>query len=80
MTQPTAAEAKVIDKLGNPQIANRQPAQTVDAIVTTETAVSGWDTNEINMVNNLKTDVTNLHARLSELIDKLEAHGLLAEN
>lgn len=40
---------------------------TVSAIATTETADEPYDANEVEMLNNLKTDVTNLQASLDSL-------------
>ena len=47
------------------------------AIVTTETADATYSTNEVNMLNNLKTDVTNLQSKLTALIDALQSYGLI---
>jgi hypothetical protein len=47
------------------------------AVVTTETADATYSTNEVNMLNNLKTDVTNLQSKLTALIDALQSYGLI---
>jgi hypothetical protein len=46
-------------------------------IVTTETATGAYGTNERDMLNNLKTDVTNLIAKANLLLDKLQAAELM---
>lgn len=46
-------------------------------IVTTETADSVYSTNERDMLNNLKTDVTNIIAKLNLLIDKFQTAKLM---
>lgn len=47
------------------------------AVVTTETADATYSTNEVNMLNNLKTDVTNLQSKLTTLINTLQSYGLI---
>ena len=81
MTQPTAAEAKLVDKSNNPQVGDQQAAVNVPALATTETAAGAFTTAEIDMLNNLKTDVTNLRASLIDFIEKAgEGHGLTANH
>lgn len=46
------------------------------AIVTTETAGATYTSNEQDMLDNLKTDVTNLKAELKAATDALQAYGL----
>jgi hypothetical protein len=48
------------------------------AIVTTETADGTYSANEQSMLNNLKTDVTELKTQLNELITSLENAGVIA--
>ncbi len=47
------------------------------AIVTTETAGTTYTTNEQNMLEHLKTDITNLHSKLAEIINALQSYGLI---
>jgi len=46
------------------------------AIVTTGTADATYSANEVTMLNDLKTDVTNLRTKLASVIDQLQAYGL----
>jgi hypothetical protein len=46
-------------------------------IVTTESATGAYGTNERDMLNNLKTDVTNIIAKANLLLDKLIAAELM---
>jgi hypothetical protein len=48
---------------------------TVQNVVTTESANSSYGVNEQSMLNNLKTDVTNLQAALSNLYANLKIAG-----
>jgi hypothetical protein len=47
------------------------------AVVTTQTADATYDTTEMDMLNNLKSDVTNLQSKLTSLINSLQALGLI---
>ena len=47
-----------------------------EALVTIETADATYDTTEQDMLNHLKTDVTNIRARMQELITALRALGI----
>lgn len=47
------------------------------SIVTTETADATYDANEVSMLNNLKTDVSNLNSKLTALIDALQSYGIV---
>jgi hypothetical protein len=65
---------------GSQVVGARQAAVSVANVVTTQTAGASYTSNEQTMLNNLKTDVTNLQAKLSELVTKLSSasgHGLL---
>jgi hypothetical protein len=60
-------------------------AAAITAIVTTETADGTYSSNEQDMLNNLKTDVTNLQAstediktQLNALITSLENVGVIS--
>ena len=56
MTQPTAADSKMVDKADNPQIGEQGASVTVPT--------------------DLGTSITAITA----LIERLEAHGLIADN
>jgi hypothetical protein len=47
------------------------------AIVTTQTAGGAYGTNEQIMIGNLKTDVTNLHTKLAQVITALKDYGIV---
>jgi hypothetical protein len=69
MTQPTAAVAKLADRNDNLQIGDRGASVTA----VTGTAGATYTATEQAMINNLKTAV-------NALIERLEAHGLVADN
>jgi hypothetical protein len=85
MAQPSAAEAKLVDKGNNPQIADRQTA------IVGLTDNTGGTAN--NTLENLADAVTwandhaavennfaDLAAKINEILTLLEAHGLMADN
>ncbi len=72
----TIATTKLVDHLGNGQIANRQANIAEYTLVTTETADGTYDATEQSMLNNLKTDVTAIRDNQDLIIQALEAHGL----
>ena len=47
------------------------------ALATTETADSSYSSNEVSMLNNLKSDVTSLRSKLNALLDALQSYGLV---
>lgn len=69
MTQPTAAQGKLIDKSNNPQIQDRQ--SSVAAVSGTPDGT--YSANEQTMLSDLQTAV-------NAIIERLEAHGLIADN
>ena len=89
MTQPSAANAKLVDKDSNPQIADRGSAVATDIVVLTD-SVGGGVSNTIDYTTRAegdKDDISSLTAKINELvvqqnliIDALEAHGLIADN
>ena len=76
MTQPSAAEAKLVDKGNNPQIADRQTAITA---LTDSTGGSATNTVD-DTTASVKDDIASLAAKINEIIEALEAHGLIADN
>ena len=76
MTQPSAAEAKLVDKNDNPQIANRQTAITA---ITDSTGGTASDTID-DATLSIRDDISSLAAKINAIIDVLEAHGLVADN
>ncbi len=68
MTQPTEAESKLIDKSGNFQIGDRESA-VADV---TGTAAGGYDSVEVDMINDTKTAINNA-------LSKMRKHGLIAD-
>ncbi len=68
MTQPTEANSKFVDKLGNFQLGNRQSAIT-DVVAT---AGGVWSAGDIDAVNENKTAMNSLLAAMRE-------HGLIAD-
>jgi hypothetical protein len=76
MTQPTAATAKLSDRNDNLQIGDRQAAITAITDSTTGTA-----TNTVNDTTaSVKDDIATLAAKINEIINLLEKHGLVADN
>lgn len=81
MTQPTAAVAKLVDKSNNPQIGDQQ---TAIVTLTDNTGGTGTDTladveasyTEATLANNF----ASLRDKIDEIIEVLEAHGLIADN
>ena len=69
MTQPIASVSKLADSNDNPQIAERGASVTAVA----GTADGTYGTAEAAIINNLVTAV-------NALIERLEAHGLIADN
>jgi hypothetical protein len=80
MTQPSAANSKLVDKNNLPQIGDQVSAITTVTIATTATADPTYGTDERNMLNNLKADVNALKVAQDLIISCLENHGLLADN
>jgi hypothetical protein len=65
--------------VGGTQVIGAQGAAVADtSVVTTETADATYDANEASMLNNLKTDVTNLTNTVNTLKARLRAHGVIA--
>jgi hypothetical protein len=85
MTQPTAAIAKLVDKSNNPQIGDRQSAITA---LTDNTGGTANNTLEnladgstyANDHSAIENNFADLAAKVNELIEALEAHGLIADN
>ena len=91
MTQPTNAQGKLVDKSNNPQLQDRQAAITATPSITNYTAhASGATTVTSNAATDLDTtaaalatlenEVTSLAAVVTEIVDVLELHGLVADN
>ena len=85
MTQPTAAEAKLVDKGNNPQIADRQ---TAIVTLTDNTGGTGTDT-LANLADGstyandhaaIENNFASIRDKIDEIIEVLEAHGLIADN
>jgi hypothetical protein len=85
MTQPTAAIAKLVDKGNNPQIADRgaaivaltdntgrTPDNTIANLADANTYNNDWA--------NIEGNFSDLAAKINEIIEALEAHGLIADN
>ena len=66
MTQPTAAESKLVDKLGNPQIANRLTTVS-DANVA----------HSMSSFAEFRVAQDALGTTINAIITKLENHGLI---
>lgn len=69
MTQPTAKVSKLADSNDNPQIAERGAAVTAVA----GTADGTYSSNEQTLINAQTTAI-------NAIIERLEAHGLIADN
>ena len=68
MTQPTEAESKMVDKVGNFQVANRQPA------------IADGSTSHTMLTSNEANDAFDAQGViLNSIIAALQAHGLIAE-
>jgi len=85
MTQPSSTEAKLVDKLDNPQIANRQAAITALTDSTGGTANNTIEnladgTTYANDHAAIENNFADLAAKVNEIIEALEAHGLIADN
>ena len=80
MTQPSAAEAKLVDKNNNPQIANRQTA--IVALTDSVPAGTVSDTLDLTTLNivEIQDDIKSLGSKINEIIEVLELHGLVADN
>ena len=65
MTQPTTTVSKMVDKFDNPQIGDRLAACTA----VTESHSSGS-----------AADLDLLAVTINQLVARLEAHGLIADN
>ena len=74
MTQPSATEAKLVDKLDNPQIANRKAAITAAVVAHNMT---GSDSVNIGVLDNA---MDALGAKINECIERFEDHGLSEDN
>ena len=51
------------------------PALTIANVATVQSANTTYSTNEQTMLNNLKTDVTNIHSELLQLYNNLKNAG-----
>jgi len=72
MTQPTPANAKLVDKTNNPQIADRL---ALVAVTTESHALNAtFSDTEVEAALDLLAVSINL------LIERMEAHGLIADN
>lgn len=91
MTQPSAAEAKLVDKSNNPQLADRQAAVNTDIVQLTDSTggTANGSTLDLSTLNitEIKDDFATVAAKINEIvvqqnliIDALEAHGLIADN
>lgn len=72
MTQPSATEAKLVDKDDNPQIADRQTSIT--AVTEAHALNATFSDTEVEAALDL------LGVTINQIIDRLEAHGLAADN
>ncbi len=81
MTQPSNAAAKLVDNNNNPQIADRQAPindlvdSTGGTIDGTLSAVSGSGAD-----STINDNFAELNTKINIIIDRLEAHGLIADN
>lgn len=78
MTQPTAAQGKLIDKSNNPQIQDRQSAITaaVEAHSLTDADANLGATTQAEIEGVLDA----LGTAINSIISVLELHGLIADN
>ena len=80
MTQPTAAEAKLVDKGNLPQIADQQPAIVS---FTDNSGGTGTDTLAAISAFYVQVEVANSVASLADKIEEIQvvlrAHGLIAD-
>lgn len=91
MAQPNARDSKLADSLDNPQIAERGASLTA---ITAPTNYAAHASGAVAVVSNAATDLdttaaaldtledelTVLVTRFNSLIERLEAHGLIADN
>lgn len=81
MTQPTAAEAKMVDKGNNPQIGNQQVA-----IITIVDNSGGTGTDTLIAVEasyvqaTLRDNFATLRDKMEEIQAVLRLHGLIADD
>lgn len=91
MTQPTEAQSHMVDRSDNPMINDQQAAITATPSITNYTAhASGATTVTSNSATDLDTtaaalatledEVTSLAAVVTEIVNTLELHGLVADN
>lgn len=80
MTQPTAAQGKVIDKNNNPQLQNRQAAIVT---LTDNSAGTGSDTigalSVIYAPAEHRNNLASLRDKIEEIQAVLRLHGLIAD-
>ena len=81
MTQPTNAQGKVVDKSNNPQIADQQTA-----IVTLVDNTGGTADDTLQAISatyvqaEIRNNFADIRDKIDEIIEVLEAHGLIGEN
>lgn len=63
MTQPTAAQGKLVDTSNNPQLQDRQSSVTA-----------------VSLTGTYASDYANIQTAINAIIERLEAHGLVADN
>lgn len=74
MAQPSAAEAKLVDKNNNPQIGDQQVAITAITDNTGGTPTTLID----NTGPGTRDDIASINAKLIEVLDVIRYHGLIA--
>ena len=89
MTQPSTAQAKIIDQAGNPQLANRGNSVSVPvataAAASENAGVTSFGTTNIALdqfgviINDLRDDRDSSNVAIGQLIERLEAQGILAD-
>lgn len=82
MGQPTAAEAKLVDKSNNPQIGDQGSAivAVVDALDGATLTGDTLTTSATPTVDELEANDGVLGGKINAIIEILEAHGLIADN
>jgi len=88
MTQPTAANSKLLDKSDNPQIGDQLAAITAAVAITNYTALTNL-TDPVTKaegeaisaaLSQLEDEVTLLQVAVNLLIERMETQGLIADN
>jgi hypothetical protein len=77
MANPSAAEAKLVDKSNNPQIADQQ-TNVVKITNNTGQSADQWQV-DFSTTTTVAQDIATLAAKINEIIDVLEAHGLSSD-